>query len=66
MTQIDEVLKKINTSTIQLHEVDEAKSQLENEIAACDDVLQDPESFEHQRREYRELRTKYVKALNRL
>ena len=63
---LEETLKSINNSTIRLEEIPAAKTLLENEIAACDEVIQDPETEFHVRAEYRNMRISYLKCLNRV
>lgn len=63
---LQETLKAIMSSTIMLEEIPAAKTLLENEIAACDDVIQDQETEFHVRTEYQNMRRTYLKCLNRI
>lgn len=63
---LQETIKAINTSTIIVQDIPAAKSMLENEISACDDVIQDQETEPHVRQEYQNLRKTYLKCLNRI
>lgn len=49
-----------------MEDIPAARTLLENEIAACDDVIQDPETQFHIRAEYQQSRVQYLKLLNRL
>jgi len=63
---LQETIKAIMSSTIKVEDIASAKTLLENEIAACEDVIQDPETEFHVIAEYRSMRTTYLKCLNRL
>jgi hypothetical protein len=63
---LQETIIAINKGTINIEDVPDAKTLLENEIMACDDVIQDGETEWHMRREYQEKRKFYNRLLNRL
>lgn len=63
---LQETIIAIKKGTINIEDVHDAKTLLENEIMACDDVIQDGETEWHVRAEYQEKRKFYNRLLNRL
>jgi hypothetical protein len=63
---LQETIKAINDSSIELADIPAAKTMLENEISACEDVIQDPETEFHMRAEYQHKLKTFKKMLNRI
>ncbi|MCP9765165.1 hypothetical protein [Lacihabitans soyangensis] len=63
---LQETIDAINDSSIKLEQIPDAKTLLENEIAACEDVIQDPETEFHMRAEYHQKMKTFKKLLNRI
>lgn len=63
---LQETINAIQGSTIKLEDIPAAKTMLENEIAACEDVIQDPETEFHVRAEYQNKLRTFKKLLNRI
>ena len=61
-----ETILAIQNSTIRLEQIPEAKNLLENAIEECIDIVKDPETELHSRREFQANLTLYRKLLNRL
>lgn len=63
---LQETINAITDSSIKLEQIPAAKTMLENEIAACEDVIQDHETEFHVRAEYQNKLRTYKKLLNRI
>jgi hypothetical protein len=63
---LEETINAIKASTIKLEEIPVAKTMLENEIYACESVIQDPETEFHMRAEYQNKLKTFKKLLNRI
>jgi hypothetical protein len=63
---LQETINAIQDSTIMLEQISAAKTMLENEIAACEEIVQDSETEFHVRAEYQNKLRTYKKLLNRI
>ena len=63
---LEHIILAIQQSTIKLEQITEARNVLENEIDACEVILQDPETETYSRNEFRDKMNLYKKLLNRL
>lgn len=61
-----ETILAIQNSTIEVWQKKEARNMLENSIEECIDIVKDPETELHSRREFQANLTLYRKLLNRL
>jgi hypothetical protein len=63
---LQETITAIQDSSIKMEEIPAAKTMLENEIGACEDIIQDGETEFHVRSEYQAKLKLYKKLKNRL
>lgn len=63
---LKQTIDAISDSSIKLEQIPAAKTMLENEIDACEDVIQDPETEFHVRAEYHQKLKTFKKLLNRI
>lgn len=63
---LKQTIDAISDSSIMLEQIPAAKTMLENEIDACEDVIQDPETEFHVRAEYHQKLKTFKKLLNRI
>ena len=63
---LQETMNAIADSSIKLEQIPAAKSTLENEIAACEVIIQDSETEWHIRAEYQNKLRTFKKLLNRI
>jgi hypothetical protein len=61
-----EIIRAINTGKIKIEQIANAKGELENEIAACVEVIQDKETEFHIREEYKTKLIVYTKLFNKI
>jgi hypothetical protein len=66
LLNINDIETAILSGNLACGDVAAAKSQLDNEIEACDDVLRDPEVEEHMKQEYRVKKRKFLGLKNRI
>jgi predicted DNA-binding protein YlxM (UPF0122 family) len=63
---LQHIIESVSNSTILLQDIPAAKEALLNEIAACETVVQDPETQFHMREEYQSKLRLYTKLMHRL